>query len=143
MKLRRSSHAVYKTEYHIVWVTKYRNKILNKGVSEYLKIKLREIRKYHPDVIIQEIGIDKDHIHIYIVIPPKYAISKIVQKMKSSTSRGLKEKFDFLKKVYWGTNSVWSVGYFVSTVGINEDVIRSYVKMQGEEDSGQAQLELG
>ena len=100
MKLRRSAHAVYKTDYHIVWITKYRKKILNKGVSTYLKIKLREIRRYSPEVIIEEIGVDKDHVHIQMVIPPKYSVSSIIQKMKSSSSRKLKEKFDFLKGVY-------------------------------------------
>ena len=142
MKLRRSAHAVYKTDYHIVWITKYRKKILNKGVSTYLKIKLREIRRYRPEVIIEEIGVDKDHVHIKVVIPPKYSVSKIVQEMKSSSSKKLKEKFDFLRGVYWGTSSIWSRGYFVSTVGLDEEVIKNYVKMQGEEDSGQAKLEL-
>ena len=126
-----------------MWVTKYRRKILNKGVGAYLKIKLREISKYHPEIIIREIGIDKDHLHIQMVIPPKYAVSRIIQKMKSSTSRCLRTKFDFLKEVYWGTGSIWSTGYFVSTVGLNEKVIRHYIQMQGKEDSGQATLELG
>ena len=143
MKLRKSAHAVYKTEYHVVWVTKYRRKILNKGVGAYLKIKLHEISKYNPEVIIEDIGIDKDLLHIQMVIPPKYAVSRIIQKMKSWTSRYLRAKFDFLKEVYWGMGSIWSTGYFVSTVGLNEEVIRRYVQMQGKEDSGQATLELG
>ena len=52
------------------------------------------------------------------------------------------QKFEFLEKVYWGTDSVWSVGFFVSTVGVDEEVIQKYVEMQGKEDSGQAELEL-
>ena len=142
MKFRKSAHTVYKTQYHIVFATKYRRKILVKGVEDYLEIKLREIRKFRPELEFLEIGMDKDHVHLHMVIPPKYSVSEIVNGMKSNTSTELKEKFSFLEKVYWGTDSVWSVGFFVSTVGINEEVIRKYVEKQGEEDSGQAELEL-
>jgi putative transposase len=73
MRLRKSAHTVYKTQYHIVWITRYRRKILVKGVKDYLKIKLLEIRKYYPEWEYLEIGIDLDHVHLYMVIPPKYA----------------------------------------------------------------------
>jgi putative transposase len=59
------------------------------------------------------------------------------------TTKYRKKKFPFLKKAYWGTESIWSSGYFASTVGINEKIIQNYIKNQGEEDSGQAKLELG
>ena len=142
MKLRKQSHTVYKTQYHIVFVTKFRRKILTSGDSSWLKIRLQEIRKYRDDVEYIEVGTDKDHIHLHIIIPPKYSVSSVVNLIKSNTSREMKDKFEFLADVYWGTDSVWSAGFFVSTVGIDESVIRNYVKMQGEEDSGQAQLEL-
>lgn len=142
MKLRKQAHTVYKTQYHIVFVTKYRRKILTKGVEEWLKLRLREIRKYKPDLEYIEIGMDKDHVHLYMVIPPKYSVSEIVNQIKVNTSRDMKAKFEFLEKVYWGTDSVWSTGFFVSTVGIDEEVVRKYVEMQGKEDSGQAKLEL-
>ncbi|PJB89562.1 IS200/IS605 family transposase [Candidatus Peregrinibacteria bacterium CG_4_9_14_0_8_um_filter_44_15] len=142
MKLRRQAHTVYKTQYHVVFVTKYRRKILVKGVCQWLELRFQEIRKYKPDLEFVEIGMDKDHVHLHMVIPPKYSVSEIINQIKSNTSRDMKEKFEFLEKVYWRTDSVWSRGFFVSTVGINEEVIRRYVQMQGEEDSGQAQLEL-
>ena len=66
MKLKKSAHTVYKTQYHIVWITRYRRKILVKGVKEYLKIKLLEIRKYYPEWEYLEIGIDLDHVHLYL-----------------------------------------------------------------------------
>ena len=134
--LRKQSHTVYKTQYHIVFVTKFRRKILTSGVSSWLKIRLQEIRKYRDDVEYIEVGTDKDHIHLHIIIPPKYSVSSVVNLIKSNTSREMKDKFEFLADVYWGTDSVWSAGFFVSTVGIDESVIRNYVKMQGEEDSG-------
>ena len=133
---------MYKTQYHVVFVTKYRRKILVKGVCQWLELRFQEIRKYKPDLEFVEIGMDKDHVHLHMVIPPKYSVSEIINQIKSNTSRDMKEKFEFLEKVYWRTDSVWSRGFFVSTVGINEEVIRRYVQMQGEEDSGQAQLEL-
>ncbi len=142
MKLRKSAHTVYKTQYHIVWITRFRRKILLKGVKDYLRTKLIEIRRYYPDWEYLEIGIDVDHVHLYILIPPKYAVIKAVEAIKSNTSRALKQKFNFLRKVYWDDKGIWAKGYFVSTVGINEKIIQAYVRMQEEEDTGQAQLEF-
>jgi putative transposase len=73
----------------------------------------------------------------------KFSVSQAVRIIKSNTSRDLKKKFPFLKDVYWGTDGIWSDGYFVSTVGINEHVIKNYIENQGKEDSGQAKLVLG
>ena len=140
MRLIRSAHAVYKTQYHIVWVTRYRRKILNKGVVEYLKTKLQEARKYYPDWEYIAIGMEEDHLHLHMVIPPKYAVSTVIGALKRNTSRELSKKFRFLKDFYWDNEGIWSTGFFVSTVGINEVVIRKYVEMQGKEDTGQAQL---
>ena len=142
MKLRKAAHTVYKTRYHIVFVTKYRRKILTKGVSQWLRPTFQQLRKYSPDIEFIEIGIDRDHVHLYIVIPPKYAVSQVVNRIKVNTSRAMKRKFGFLKQVYWGTESVWSPGFFVSTVGVDAKVIQKYVAMQGKEDAGQAQLDL-
>lgn len=142
MKLRKSAHSIYKTQYHIVWITRYRRKILVTGVREYLRIKFKEILKYYPDWEYIEIAIKEDHVHLFLVIPPKYAVSMVVETIKKNTSRTMKKKFAFLKKVYWDNEGIWGKGYFVSTVGINESIIRKYVEMQEKEESGQAQLEL-
>jgi len=77
-----------------------------------------------------------------MVIPPRYAVSKTVEIIKKNTSRTLSRKFNFLQKVYWDQKGIWGKGYFVSTVGINEEVIRKYVQHQAEEETGQAQLEF-
>jgi len=143
MKLYKQAHTVYKTQYHIVWPTRFRRKILTKGIQAYLKIKLEEVRKFYPDWIYVEKGIDLDHVHLHMIIPPKYSVSKVVETIKKNTSKSLRKKFShFLDKVYWDEGGIWSKGYFVSTVGINEEIIRRYVKEQAEEDAGQAQLEL-
>ena len=142
MRLIKAAHSVYQTQYHIVWVTRFRRKILVRGVAEYLETKLEEIRKYYPDWKYIAIGIDVDYVHLHMVIPPKYAVSMVVETIKKNTSRHLSLKFRFLKRVYWDNRGIWSKGFFVSTVGINEAVIRKYVQMQEKEDTGQAELEL-
>ena len=87
-------------------------------------------------------GIDVDHVHLHVIIPPKYSVSMAVETLKKNSSRKLKQKFGFLKKVYWDDGGIWGKGYFVSTVGINEGIIRKYVEMQEKEDTGQAELEF-
>jgi putative transposase len=138
MKLLKQAHTVYRTQYHIVWITRYRRKILVSGIDAYLKILVtKEFREYMPDVWIEEIGIDKDHIHIHVVIPPKYAVSKVVEALKSNTSRLIRKKFpEFLSKIYWDDSGIWGTGFFVSTVGANEKEIRAYVAQQGKHDAG-------
>ena len=134
----KQAHTVYQTQYHIVWVTRYRRKILVKGIDAYLKtLVAKEFREYFPDIYVEEVGIDKDHIHIHCIIPPKYAVSKIVEAWKSNTSRLMKEKFpEFLSRVYWDNQGIWGTGFFVSTVGLNEKTIRAYVAQQGKHDAG-------
>ena len=143
MEFKKQTNAIYYCDYHLVITTKYRKKVINEGLFVYLKIKIKEIVKYYPYLEIKEINYDKDHIHILISIPPKVSVGSIVRIIKSNTARELKKKFGFLKEVYWGTESFWSKGYFVSTVGINQKVIEDYIKNQRKEDSGQAKLDLG
>src|SRR3989338_80844 len=143
MKLHKQAHTVYKTQYHVVWVTRFRRKILTPGVTSYLRIKLEEVRKFYPDWYYTEIGIDTVHVHLHMIIPPKYSVSFAVETIKKNTSRVLRQKFaHFLHEVYWNDGGIWSRGFFVSTVGINEAIIHAYVRQQGEEDAGQAQLEF-
>ena len=83
-----------------------------------------------------------DHIHMVMVIPPKYSVSEVMGRLKGQTASRLGKKFGWLKKVYWKENIVWSPGYFVSTVGINEEKILQYVEWQGRQDSGQTKFEF-
>jgi putative transposase len=71
-----------------------------------------------------------------VSIPPSRSVGSFVRLYKTNSSRNVKKQFEFLKKVYWGTDSLWSDGYFVSTVGVNEKIIRAYIKRQGAEDAG-------
>lgn len=142
MDTRRQAHCVYRCQYHIVFIPKYRFGILTSGVKEYLEIKLDEIRKYYPEIEYVERNIQPDHVHLLLSFPPKYSIAKVVGIIKSNTGRALKEKFDFIRERYFKVGSIWSPGYFVSTVGLDETFIANYVKYQEKEDLGQAKLAL-
>jgi putative transposase len=126
--------------YQIVWIPRYRYEVLVGGVAKYLEIKLDEVRKYHPEIEFVERNVQRDHVHLVLSFPPKYSISKVVQLMKANTGRALREKFTFIRERYWGRGGMWSVGYFASTVGLDETMIKRYVRYQEKEDQGQAQL---
>ena len=104
--------------------TKYCHKIFNSGVFAYFRAKLLEVRKDYPELEILEVNHDVDHVHLLLSIPPKMSVSTVVCTIKANTARGMKKKFPFLQDLYWGINSIWSGGYFVSTVGIDEVTIR-------------------
>lgn len=142
METRKQAHVVYRCEYHLVLATRYRRKIFVKGVKSFLKLKLIEFRKYYPDVEYMETNIQPDHVRMVIRIPPKYSVGSIVQLIKTNTAKSLREQFEFLKYVFYGRGGIWSVGYFVSTVGLDESKILAYVKYQEREDFGQAKLDL-
>ena len=95
-----------------------------------------------PGCEIVEQNIQVDHIHTVMIIPPRYAVSEVVGRIKCQTASQLRGKFLWLEEVYWKENVVWSPGYFVSTVGVDEAKIIKYVKWQQRQDEGQAKLEL-
>ena len=142
MDIRLSGHGAYRTEYHVVWIAKYRRRILNPGVSRYLVELFPKVLATMPGCEIVEYSIQVDHIHMVMVIPPRYSVSDVIGRMKGMTSSDLRRKFNWLKKVYWKENIVWSPGYFVSTVGVDEEKVLKYVQWQERQDSGQAKLEL-
>ena len=123
----RLSHYVYQCDYHLVLVTKYRRNVFNEGIFAYFKVRLAEITKYYPTIKIKNINHDKDHLHLLISIPPTMAVGKAVGIIKQNMALNLKQKFPIIKSIYWGTDAIWSEGYFVSTVGINEKTIQKYI----------------
>jgi putative transposase len=142
MEVVKTAHSMYRLQYHVVWVCKYRRRILNPGVCSYLKRILIKLLRSMPGVIIETIGFDEDHVHMMMVIPPKYSIAEVLGKLKSQSSSELRKHFSWLSKVYWKENIMWSPGYFVSSVGLDEKTIKNYVEHQGHQDSGQLRMEL-
>ena len=141
MEIRLSAHGAYQHQYHVVWIPKYRRRILRGAIKLFVQEQLPQIQQYHPDVEVQQWSVQIDHIHMVVVIPPKYAVSSIVGKMKANLSRQLRLRYSELKRTYWGA-VLWSPGFFSSTVELNEAVIRRYVEHQERIDKGQIHLEF-
>lgn len=127
--MRKGSHTTYDIQYHIVWVTKYRYKVLKGPKSYRLREILRQVCEKN-DIVIIRGNIRSDHIHMLISCPPTISPANIVKYMKGRSSRLLQDEFPELKKRYWGQH-MWSVGYFCRTVGtVTEDIIKAYVENQ-------------
>jgi putative transposase len=141
MQFRKSSHSIYKTEYHLVWIPRYRRKIFVTGVKEYAEVILKNIPNLEPDIEVVKLNVQLDHVHMVIVVPPRVAVAQVVSYIKTRSAVLLKAKFPFLHKVYHTKEGIWSRGYCVSTIGLNEREILAYVEHQDHEDRG-GQLEL-
>jgi len=147
MELGKSSHSVYKIRYHLVTAVKYRKALLNKEVGQCLLETLKGISERY-EIIIDEVGFDKNHIHIFCGAPPRIAPLRIITIIKSITARQIFEKFPKLKKEeFWG-GEFWSNGKYIGTVGeaTSETTIRRYIKNQSldksESESRIKQLKL-
>ena len=93
-----------------------------------------ETVKKYPVLHIETLNTDEDHVHVQIEIAPNTSISEAVQKLKSNSSKDIRKKFKFIRDMYIEKDGIWSVGYFVSSVGINEEQIRKYLEHQGRQD---------
>ena len=142
-RFKKLSHTLYECKYHIVICPKYRFKIFKDEIAEYTKQQLYLFSKQKELVEILELNIQEDHIHMVIEIPPKYAISGIMGFLKGKLSIRLFQRYERLGKRFWGRH-LWSRGYCVSTVGLDEEQIRAYVKWQEkkEKDIEQQQMRL-
>jgi putative transposase len=131
-EFQKGSHSVYDIQYHIVWTTKYRYKILREKVAE----RLRELLKQGctaRDITIIRGSVGRDHVHMLISCPPTLAPSKIMQYLKGRSSKMLQEEFPELKKRYWGQH-LWSAGYFCRTVGaVTDEMIKEYIEEQKDD----------
>jgi putative transposase len=142
MEYVKTAHSVYYLQYHVVWVCKYRRRILNPGMCGYIRKLLPKLLRSMPGMELKSIGFDKDHVHMVMSIPPKYSISTAMGKLKSQSASQLRKAFPWLAEVYWDEKIVWSPGYFVSSIGVDEETVKKYVEHQGLQDSGQLHLKL-
>ena len=123
---------MYDCKYHIVWITKYRKPILSGMIADRVREILRQICKEH-DVEIIKGHISKNHIHMFLSVPPHLAISKLVQYLKGKSSYKLMQENKIISKQYWGRH-MWGRGYFVATSGnITDEVIMEYIENQDVE----------
>lgn len=129
---RKGSHTLYDLKYHIVWTTKYRKPILTEKRGKRVRDLIREICLTN-NVKILRGHVSKDHIHIFISVPPQISVSKIAQLVKGKTSRKLLQEDKTLSKMYWGQH-LWSRGYFATTSGqITDEMIMEYINNQDED----------
>ena len=128
-RFKKLSHTLYECKYHIVMCPKYRHRIFKDEIAEYAKQQLNSLCRQKDLVEVLELNILADHIHLVVSIPPKYSVSAIMGYLKGKLSIRLFQKYERLGKRYWGQH-LWSRGYCVSTVGLDEDKIRKYVKWQ-------------
>ena len=129
VEYRRSAHAVFDIKYHVVWVTKYRYKVLRGRVAERARDLIRQICEAREVVIVRG-AVSPDHIHMLVSAPTHLAPAKIVQYIKGRSSRRLQEEFPELRKRYWGQH-LWARGYFCATVGAaDEETIKAYIENQ-------------
>ncbi len=147
MRTRYLNHSVYRLQYHIVWCTKYRRPWLVKGIEkEFVRLLQITVKKY-PILQLVAANTDRDHVHIQLELPPSLTIAEIVQKLKAATSQHLRKKFRVIQEIYLGKEGIWSVGYFVSSIGLNEQQIKAYIGWQGKREypqtmTGTKQLKL-
>jgi len=131
---RKTSHTTYDCKYHIVWITKYRKKILRGIIAERLRELIRGICNEH-EVEILKGHVSSDHVHLLLSVPPHLAISKLVQYMKGKSSYKMMQENKQLSKEFWGRH-MWDRGYFVATSGnITDEVILEYIKNQDDNKS--------
>jgi putative transposase len=131
---KRLSHSVWLCKYHIVFCPKYRYKILEGKAEVFVRNNLYRLCGQKDKVTIEEINLQPDHVHLVISIPPKYSVSEIMGFLKGKIALKLFQEQKELTKQYWGKH-LWSRGYCVSTVGLNEAQIRKYVKWQQEREA--------
>ena len=93
MRFRKSAHAIYKTEYHLVWIPRYRRKVFVKGVKEYTEKILSNISELYPDIEVIKLSVQEDHVHMVVVIPPRIAVANAIQYIKTQSAKKLKVKF--------------------------------------------------
>ena len=137
MRVQSLNHSMYELQYHIVWGTKYRRKWLKEYVKpELLKSFFEAVKKY-PTLHIETVNTDQDHVHLQIEIPPNISIADAVRILKTHSSLKLQKKFKFIREMYLEKDGIWSVGYFVSSIGLNEGQIRKYIEHQGEQEKPQ------
>ena len=127
------SHAIWYCKYHIVWTPKYRYKIL----TGELKVEVDHCLRLYSSQKggkIEELNVQKDHVHLIISIPPKVSVSEMVGILKGRTAIRVFSKFKKLKeRPYWG-NHFWAKGYCVDTIGLNIEMITKYVRFQEEQE---------
>ena len=139
-RFKKLSHTVWECKYHVVWIPKFRYRVLQDDVRLYVRNVLRELCRRHR-VEILEGNVQRDHLHLVLSVPPSYSVSRLVGYLKGKSAIQIFRRFSKVRKKYLGKH-FWSRGYAVSTVGLNEEMIRKYVRWQQKRDQVTEQTSL-
>ena len=133
-------HTVWDCKYHVVWIPKYRRKVVYKDLRRELGEVFRELAK-QKESTVEEGHLQADHLHMLISIPPKYSGAQVVGFIKGKSAIHIARVFMNRRKNFIGEN-FWARGYYVSTAGKDEEVVRRYILQQETEDRRIDQLQL-
>ena len=127
-KVKATPHAVYNINYHLVWIPKYRKSVLRGEMKERLKEIFSEIAEQY-EFEIEEMSVQKDHVHLFVCAPPRYSPARLADILKSISSRKMMEEFPRLKRHLW-LGKLWARGYYVGTSGdkVTAEEIKKYIK---------------
>ena len=142
MELKRTSHAIYDTKYHLVWTPKYRKWVLRGDIREKAKRTFEEISRNH-GFGIDTMEVTDDHVHIFLSFPPRYSIARVVGMLKSISASVIFKEHPEVKKELWG-GEFWEDGYFARTVGdkVTAEIIRNYIEYHHDEENSPKQLKF-
>ena len=132
-RFKKLSHTIYECKYHIVCCPKYRHRIFKDEIREYTRGQVYVLLRQKELIEVLELNIQEDHIHLILSIPPKYTVSSVMGFLKGKLALRLFQRYEQIGKRYWGRH-LWSRGYCVSTVGLDEEKIRKYVKWQEKKE---------
>ena len=121
------AHSIYECKYHFVFCPKYKYRVLKDEVAEYVKQEIYRLCNQKEDVEVLELNVQIDHVHMIASIPLKYAVSSFMGYLKGKLAIRLLNRYERLARRYWGRH-LWSRGYCVTTIGLDEEQIRKYVK---------------
>lgn len=132
-QFKKLAHSLYECKYHVVFCPKYRYKILKGEIANYVEQQIHVLCGQKDGVEVIEVNVQPDHVHLVVSIPPKYAVSQFMGFLKGKMALRLFDRYPKLRKQYWGQH-VWSRGYCVSSVGLDEERIKKYVKWQNQKE---------
>ena len=128
-RFRKLSHTIWHCQYHVVWVPKYRYRVLHGEIARDVEAGIRGYSERQGGEVV-EVSVQVDHVHLQVLVPPKVSISNFVGTIKGRTAiRILNRHKELKRKPYWG-NHFWARGYCVDTVGLDEEKVRKYVRYQ-------------
>ncbi|WP_092213607.1 IS200/IS605 family transposase [Desulfoluna spongiiphila] len=133
-------HSKWYCKYHVVWIPKYRKKVIYGQLRKELGSILHELARQR-ECVIEEGHLMPDHVHMLISIPPKYSVSQVIGFIKGKSTIQVARQF-FGKQRNFAGDKLWARGYFASTVGLDENVVRAYIRHQETEDRRYEQMGL-